>query len=725
MRWKDLGLAPKFAMGFGVVLLLLILVSVWSGFGVKGIVNDAAEVIAGNKLRGEMVQREVDHLKWAISLNALLTDDTVHGLDIETDHRKCGLGQWYYGEGRQRAEQLLPQLSSVLDQIEEPHRELHESAVKIEKAYKQADTSLPGFLAEKMTDQVAWSSKVLTFFAEGKENLKVKMDHRQCSLAPFLYGKHGEEVAASDPELARLMEELKEPHRRLHESAQKIQENRLDRAAAYRIYEEETRPALEDTQNALADIKDRAEQMIDGMNDAKSIYASETVPHLTRVQGLFKEVISQANNNIQTDQIMMAKSRETLFGIVVLSLVAVPVGFLLSFVIARNILVPIRQTVHMITEMEQGHIDQRLSLDRNDEIGKMANAMDGFADSLEEEVVGNMNKLGNGELTFEVVPRSDRDTLRASIKKVAEDLTELIQSVRMASDQVASGSQSMSATSEELSQGATEQAASAEEASSSIEQMVANIRQNSDNAQETEKIALEGAQNAHQSGEAVGQTVKAMKQIADKILIVEEIARQTNLLALNAAIEAARAGEHGKGFAVVAAEVRKLAERSQQAAAEINSLSVSSVDVAESAGNALDVLVPNIQRTAELVQEIAAASREQDAGADQIAKAIQQLDSVIQQNASSSEEMASTAEELSSQSGQLQDIIAFFKINVNQGKIRNVQGPGLEKEFAVESGAKPEVVDTSARAEREGGSRTANTDVIGVPDDHDDDFEQF
>lgn len=220
----------------------------------------------------------------------------------------------------------------------------------------------------------------------------------------------------------------------------------------------------------------------------------------------------------------------------------------------------------------------------------------------------------------------------------------------------------MSATSEEMSQGASEQAAAAEEASSSIEQMTANIRQNADNAMETEKIATQASGDARVGGDAVNQTVSAMKEIADKIMIIEEIARQTNLLALNAAIEAARAGEHGKGFAVVAAEVRKLAERSQKAAGEINELSTSSVEVAEQAGIVLNSLVPNIQKTAELVQEISASSREQDAGADQISKSIQQLDAVIQQNASASEEMASTSEELSSQSDQLAEMISFFKV---------------------------------------------------------------
>jgi methyl-accepting chemotaxis protein len=227
-----------------------------------------------------------------------------------------------------------------------------------------------------------------------------------------------------------------------------------------------------------------------------------------------------------------------------------------------------------------------------------------------------------------------------------------------------------------MSQGATEQASSAEEVSSSMEEMSSNIRQNADNALQTEKIAKKASSDAEEGGRAVEETVTAMKEIAVKTGIIEEIARQTNLLALNAAIEAARAGEHGKGFAVVASEVRKLAERSQKAAAEIKELSGTSVIIAEKAGEMLGRIVPDIQKTAELVAEISAASSEQNSGAEQINKAILQLDEVIQQNASSSEEMSSMAEELSSQAEQLSESIAFFKVGSSGKKEEQASGNG-------------------------------------------------
>ncbi len=308
--------------------------------------------------------------------------------------------------------------------------------------------------------------------------------------------------------------------------------------------------------------------------------------------------------------------------ILIVAGIAFALAFLVFYLFSRSISIPLKMGVAFASKVAEGDLTARMDIHRGDEIGVLAEAL----------------------------------------RQMVERLSAIVSDVRNASDNVAQGSGQLSDGAQGLSQGATEQAAAGEEVSSSMEQMGANIKQNTDNAMQTEKIAIKAAEDATEGGKAVAETVGAMKEIAGKTTIIEEIARQTNLLALNAAIEAARAGEHGRGFAVVASEVRKLAERSQKAAGEIGQMSANSVRIAEKAGELLGRIVPNIQKTAELVQEISAASGEQNSGVEQINKALMQLDQVIQQNASSAEELAGTAEEMNGQAEQLQEAMGSFKI---------------------------------------------------------------
>jgi methyl-accepting chemotaxis protein len=308
-----------------------------------------------------------------------------------------------------------------------------------------------------------------------------------------------------------------------------------------------------------------------------------------------------------------------------------------------------------------------------------------------------------------------------------ERLRGVVADALSAADNVSSGSQELSSSSEQVSQGASEQAASAEEASASMEEMAANIKQNADNAAQTEKIARQSAKDAEASGEAVSRAVEAMRTIAQKIGIVQEIARQTDLLALNAAVEAARAGEHGKGFAVVASEVRKLAERSQSAAAEISAMSSDTVTAAQDAGDMLGRLVPDIRKTAELVSEISAACREQDIGAAQINEAIQQLDKVTQQNAGASEQMSATSEELASQAEELQTSIAFFKVDMAGG--RRDRAPAAKLAVRSRAPAAPRKPVSKAPANTIAGQQArvrgfALDLSMGGPDTADDEFRE-
>jgi methyl-accepting chemotaxis protein len=339
-------------------------------------------------------------------------------------------------------------------------------------------------------------------------------------------------------------------------------------------------------------------------------------------------------------------------------------GITLALFISRAISASLKAGVEVANQLAKGDLGMQIDVPSQDEAGQLLKALDTTVKSM-REVTSVAQDIAGGNLMVKVQPRSEADSLMKALAEMVQRLAAVVTEVKGSADNVATGAGALSQSSQQLSQGATEQASSVEEISASIEQMSSNIKQNADNAMQTEKIASKAAVDAKEGGDAVAQTVDAMKQIASKIAIIEEIARQTNLLALNAAIEAARASEHGRGFAVVASEVRKLAERSQRAAGEITALSSSSVKVAERAGELLRKILPDVVKTSELVQEISAASREQDSGAMQVNKAIQQLDQVIQQNAAGSEETSSTSDELASQATQLQKAISFFRVEAS------------------------------------------------------------
>ncbi len=334
---------------------------------------------------------------------------------------------------------------------------------------------------------------------------------------------------------------------------------------------------------------------------------------------------------------------------------------LIGYSLIRSITTGLAAANSAIDAVARGDFSKDIACTRRDEIGHLIGTLKSMTANLRD--TAEMAKaIAHGDLSVEPKPLSDMDTLGLALKEMTQKLRTVVSDALAAAGNVSSGSEDLSSACQQLSAGANEQAASAEEVSSSMEQMAANIKQNADNAGETEKIARQSSADAQASGDAVNRAVEAMQTIAEKIAFVQEIARQTDLLALNAAIEAARAGEHGKGFAVVASEVRKLAERSQKAAAEIRALSGQTVTAAREAGAMLAKLVPDIKKTAGLVEEISAACREQDIGANQVNQAIQQLDKVIQQNAGAAEEMSATSEALSGQAETLQTSIAFFRI---------------------------------------------------------------
>ncbi|NDY57599.1 methyl-accepting chemotaxis protein [Desulfovibrio sulfodismutans] len=455
-------------------------------------------------------------------------------------------------------------------------------------------------------------------------------DPTACNFGRWLAGGAS---SIKNPAIQGALREIIPFHNQFHAAIKRIKDmaaSGVSRQDILRFYQDEAMAPVGKT----FEIFQKLSQEVDVSEKQYQVVSQEVMVALLEKQRQTLELLGQLLESnttdsrqaeIQANEAATSARAVSITGMALGAVLALALGVLLARAITR----PILQAVRVAQNISRGDLTTEPDIRQKDEIGQLA------------------------------------DALRDMITRLRETVREVL----TGAENTASGSEELSSAAQDISHGASEQAASVEEVSSSMEQMASAIRQNSETALRTEKMAMTAAAGAREGGEAVAATVSAMKEIAQKIGIIEEIARQTNLLALNAAIEAARAGEHGKGFAVVAAEVRKLAERSGAAAGEIGELSGSSVAIAEKAGELLSRIVPDIERTAGLIQEIAAAGREQDAGAEQINKAVRQLDQVVQQNASASEEMASTSEELSSQAMNLQSTVAFFRLDGTDSRL--------------------------------------------------------
>ncbi|MBD3266244.1 HAMP domain-containing protein [bacterium] len=628
MSWKNLKLSMKFLVGFGAVIVLLIVVAGWSVFGINGIVHDAEEVIHGNQLRGEMVQKEVDHLNWASQVNKLFTDDTVTDLNVQTDPHQCAFGKWYYSDARKEAEKLIPELKPLFAEIEEHHNHLHTSAIEIGKKFSQADLELGNFLREKKVDHLAWAHKVKDVFVdESIQQIQAESDPQKCSLGQWMYSAATQQRKNSDPTFAAALNALEEPHNQLHQSVIHIQEmiDQGNRDGAAQYYMKNTKPVAYVCLDKIDAILNWHDAKVQGMNEAHDVYAQQTQPALEEVQRILGQVNTTVLDNLMTDKQMLAAASTTRQGVLTMSLIAIIVGIVLAYILARGLIGPILRGVTFAQTIASGDFTQSLDIDQKDEIGQLAYALN----------------------------------------QMSANLNSVMQGIQQAAEQVASSSEELSASSQNLANAASEQAANLEESSASIHELAGSIDQNKESAINTDGVSSKAADEAEQGGHAVAETVDAMKQIAEKINIINDIADQTNLLALNAAIEAARAGEMGKGFAVVAVEVRKLAERSQVAANEIVNLANNSVGTAEKAGTIIGEVVPSVRNATKLVQEISQRCMEQAESSEQIRGAMEQLDQVTQQNSSTSEETASASEELSAQAQSLQEMVAQFKLKGN------------------------------------------------------------
>lgn len=626
MGWKDLNIRTKIYGILGIVTIFLIFLSVFVFFGVNNIKLRSDAILDEEHLHAIIMERKVDHLFWMEQLNQDIHEGKKNN-DVIVDEHKCKFAELLYGQGRADIIAKFPNAENLLQEIEEPHKHLHQSAAEIYDILTVHDIEFDISLRNANISKLKWISEINEAILLKKSSAGVIESVDNCGFGKWFNDAKTHEVFKKNSELGRYQSDLDKLHREMHSSLEKInyalEREQFERAA--QIYSSELKPQHQEFTEIYDKVFEISKEGIEAYNKTLDIYNNTTLPAANKVIDIFAEIESLMQSNRTGDNSVNALVIDLEQNVTIISLITVILALIMGYFLTANIVSRISQGISFAQQIAKGDLTADIQNDSNDELGALTTALLNFRDQLRQIVTGiNSSAESIGEASFH-----------------------------------------LSSTSQELSQASSEQASTAEEVSSSMQEMTANIQQNADNSSQTHQITQASLEALKAGSEKIFGAINAMQRIAEKISIVNDIAFQTNILALNASVEAARAGEHGKGFSVVAEEVRSLAQSSKEAAKEISNVVQNGLQLADESNTLLKEILPQMEKTAVLVKEISLASSEQNGGVGQINDSIQALNQVVQQNAASAEEMASSSEELSAQAQQLKDMMKFFKLDEN------------------------------------------------------------
>lgn len=656
MRWNNLSIGHKMYVKSGSIIGFLIVISIVAIAGLYSVESEGALASGGNKLRGEILQREVDHLSWVNTLVNYIDDDSVVELSIELDPTKCALGRWLQSEERKQAEKSMPGLAVLLEALYTPHASLHATAEKIQEVLIKSDAELPVFLTHKEMDHLVWVNNLQDAILSEKNTTGIELDHTQCGLGKFVYGKERKNISAADASFANLFAEIELPHKMLHASGKKVEEALAtgNTTEAFQAYRNDVLPALGSVRQILNTMQSRAVENLQGKKEAEAIFTGETKNHLAQVQNILRQMVEESEDNIISVDQMLTNAGDSRKKIIALSVLAGIFGLLLSYFISRSITGPLNTAVEFNKLLSQGDLSSEIKVNRKDEIGvlnesqcQMLKNFKGIVSS----IFDNSSRVASAS--------EELSSMSQQLAAGSEEMTAQSGKVAAASEQMSANMNEVSNVSNDMSTKVAQAATSSSEVSGNINSVAAAVEEMTSTIKDVAVSCAEAAEKAQTANEfssvafdQVKKFEKSSENIGSIIKIIQEITEQTKLLALNATIEAARAGDSGKGFAVVAGEVKELARETGEATKNISQQIKSMQDQTGS-------VVSRISRITEVNKQVNDINTS-------ISAAIEQL-------SATASDMAHLVAKTSQQSSAFSETINDLSVNIEQDINRSIK----------------------------------------------------